>query len=66
VNYKLIMNELWMDYEGIDGNPCKWIPFIMWSCLMLMFVTYDCQNVFLESLFHYVFSIWKCNQGLIR
>jgi hypothetical protein len=35
MNYKLIMNELWMDYEIMDGNPCEWIPFIMRSCLML-------------------------------
>jgi hypothetical protein len=33
------MNELSMDYKVMDGNPCEWTPFIMWSCSMLVFMT---------------------------
>jgi hypothetical protein len=39
MDYELITSELWMDYEIMNGNPCEWIPIIMWSCLMLAFVT---------------------------
>jgi hypothetical protein len=35
VNYECIMNGPWMNYKFMDGNQCEWIPFIMWSCLIL-------------------------------
>jgi hypothetical protein len=36
VNYECITNGLWTNYEVMDGNPCEWTPFIMWSCLILV------------------------------
>jgi hypothetical protein len=50
MNYELIMSGLWIDYRWnmsglkvMGGNPCVWTPFIMWSYLMLMYVTFFWQ-----------------------
>jgi hypothetical protein len=39
MDYKLTINELWMHHEILDGDPCVWTPFIIWSCLMLVSIT---------------------------
>jgi hypothetical protein len=43
MDYELTISELWMLYKVMDGNPCEWTPFIMWSCLMLMYATFFWQ-----------------------
>jgi hypothetical protein len=38
MHYKLITNEMWMDYKVMDGNPCELTPFIMWPYPILAFL----------------------------
>jgi hypothetical protein len=58
VDYKLITNELWMDNTIVDRNSCEWISFIIWSCSMLVFVTYFHFGTFTTSFNLVIFWVW--------
>ncbi len=58
MDYKLITNELWMDYKVMDGNSCEWISFIIRSCSMLVFVTYFHFGMFTTSFNLVIFWVW--------
>jgi hypothetical protein len=59
LNYKLITNWLWMKHETMNGNPCEWTPFMMWSFRILASMTIRMGNFIPTNKFHNEHNKWS-------